>query len=90
MEPTHIIVIGTSAGGLNVLNELVRQLKPDWDAAYFIVLHLSRKTMGDFLIQRLQQHTTLPCQPATDNQPIQKGTIYVAIPNQHLIIRKAL
>jgi len=59
MEPRHIIVIGTSEGGLNVLNELVRDFNEDWDAAYFIVLHLSRKAIGDFLLHRLQQHTNL-------------------------------
>lgn len=88
MEPRHIIVIGTSAGGLSVLNELVSQLKPEWDAAYFIVLHLSRKSIGDFLIHRLQHFTSLPCKPAVDGQPIEKGNIYFAIPNLHLIVKK--
>jgi two-component system, chemotaxis family, protein-glutamate methylesterase/glutaminase len=88
MEPKHIIVIGTSAGGFSVLNELVNQLKPEWDAAYFIVLHLSRKSIGDFLIHRLQHYTSLPCLPAKENEPIKRGHIYVAIPNLHLIVKK--
>jgi two-component system chemotaxis response regulator CheB len=88
MAPKHNIVIGTSAGGLNVLNELVSQLKPEWDAAYFIVLHLSRKSIGDFLIHRLQHYTSLPCKPAVDAHSIEKGTIYIAIPNLHMIIKK--
>ena len=75
MEPRHIIVIGTSAGGLSVLNELVSQLKPEWDAGYFIVLHLSRKSIGDFLIHRLQHYTSLPFLPAKENQPIERGHI---------------
>lgn len=90
MEPKHIIVIGTSAGGLSVLNELVGRLKPEWDAAYFIVLHLSRKTITDFLIHRLQQYTSLKCVPATGEQPIEKGHIYIGIPNLHLIVKKGV
>ena len=88
MEPRHIIVIGTSAGGLNVLNELVRDFNEDWDAAYFIVLHLSRKAIGDFLIHRLQQHTNLTCRLAADNTTIERGIIYLAIPNYHLLVQK--
>jgi two-component system, chemotaxis family, protein-glutamate methylesterase/glutaminase len=90
MESLHVIVIGTSAGGLSVLNELVNQLKPEWDASYFIVLHLSRRSVGDFLIHRLQHYTSLPCRPATDGQPIEKGHIYIGIPNQHLIVKKGV
>lgn len=90
MDPRHIIVIGTSAGGLSVLNELVSQFKPEWDAAYFIVLHLSRKSVGDFLIHRLQHYTPLPCRAASENQPIVKSNIYIGIPNQHMIIKKGM
>lgn len=88
MEPRHIIVIGTSAGGISILNELVSQFKPEWDAAYFVVLHLSRKSIGDFLIHRLQHYTPLPCRAATDNLPIERGNIYIGIPNLHLIIKR--
>lgn len=40
--PKFIVVIGGSAGGLNVLLELVHHLEKNRDAAYCIVLHLSR------------------------------------------------
>jgi len=86
--PQHIIVIGTSAGGLSALNELVSQFKEDWDAAYFIVLHLSRKGISDFLVHQLKQYTSLPCQLGTDEQQIKKGHIYIAIPNFHLLIKQ--
>ena len=86
--PQHIIVIGTSAGGLSALNELVSQLKADWDAAYFIVLHLSRKGISDFLVHQLQQYTSLPCQLGTEDQKIEKGHIYIAMPNFHLLVKK--
>lgn len=76
MESQQIIVIGTSAGGLTVLNELVGQFRPEWDAAYFIVLHLSRKAIGDFLVHRLQHRTALACKGAADNIAIERGTIY--------------
>ena len=59
-QPKFIVVIGTSAGGIRALEELVMQLKPEMDAAFFVVLHLSRKGVGDVLFQMLQRHCTLP------------------------------
>ena len=88
MEPKHIVVIGTSAGGLTALNELVSQLHKDWDAAYFVVLHLSRKGIADFLVYRLQQFTTLKCVLGADNVPIERGHIYIAPPAFHLLVRR--
>ncbi|HVG16309.1 MAG TPA: chemotaxis protein CheB [Chitinophagaceae bacterium] len=87
MEPKHIIVIGTSAGGLNALNEIVSQLEKDWDAAFLIVLHLSRKGIADFLVFRLQQYTTLKCVLGADGITIEKGHIYIAPPAYHLLVR---
>ncbi|CAA9478972.1 MAG: hypothetical protein AVDCRST_MAG96-904 [uncultured Segetibacter sp.] len=64
--PNHIVVVGTSAGGIGALEEFTMQLTPEMDAAFFVVMHLSRKGIGSFLFQRLQQHTSLPCRIATN------------------------
>lgn len=86
--PKFIIVVGTSAGGMNALIEFVSQLKTDMDAAVFIVMHLSRTSIGDFLVHRLQPHTALPCLIAKDDTVIQKGHVYIAAPNAHLLVKK--
>ena len=87
-EPKFIVVIGTSAGGIRALEELVMQLNPDTDAAFFVVLHLSRKGVGDVLFQRLQQHATMPCRLAKDGESIKKGIIYLAPPDNHMLVDK--
>jgi two-component system, chemotaxis family, protein-glutamate methylesterase/glutaminase len=87
-DPKFMVVIGTSAGGIRALEELVMQLKPEMDAAFFMVLHLSRKGVGDVLFQRLQQHCELPCKVAVNDEPIKKGTVYIAPPDHHLLIDK--
>lgn len=87
-EPKFIVVIGTSAGGIRAIDELIMQLKPEMDAAFFFVIHLSRKGVGDVLYQRIQQHSPLPCKVATDGEPIKKGTVYLAPPDCHLLISK--
>jgi len=87
-EPKFIVVIGTSAGGIRALEELVIQLKPEMDAAFFVVLHLSRKGVGDVLFQRLQQHSVVLCKVAVNEEVIKKGTVYLAPPDEHLLIDK--
>lgn len=42
-EPKFVIVIGTSAGGIRALEEVMMQLQPEMDAAFFVVLHLSQR-----------------------------------------------
>ncbi len=86
--PKFIIVVGTSAGGMNALIELVSQLKENIDATFFIVMHLSRTSISDFLMHRLQPHTNLKCEVAKDDMPLEKGHIYVAAPNHHLLVKK--
>ncbi|MEP6724346.1 MAG: chemotaxis protein CheB [Bacteroidota bacterium] len=86
--PEFIVVAGTSAGGMNALSELVAQFTEDMDIAVFIVMHLSRTSISDFLVHRLQPHTPLHCEIAKEGATIKRGHIYVAAPNQHLLIKK--
>jgi two-component system, chemotaxis family, protein-glutamate methylesterase/glutaminase len=85
-EPGHIVVIGTSAGGFSALYSLVAGLKPEINAAYLIVLHLSYRSIGGFLAYSLQRHTQLKCLLAMDDTPLRSGYIYVAVPNHHLLV----
>lgn len=86
-HPKFIVVIGASAGGLNALVEMVQSLKRGLDVAYCVVLHLSRKGIGDFVVHRLSQVTSMPCSMAKDGGPIAVDHIYIARPNQHLLVK---
>ena len=85
-RPGFIVVIGTSSGGVAALAEFVSQLDEKMDAAFFIVMHLSNTALSDFLVQRLQPATNLKCLVAKDAAPIEKGHIYIAPPNEHLVV----
>jgi two-component system chemotaxis response regulator CheB len=87
-EPKFIVVIGASSGGLTALSEVVGQLDEKMDAAFFVVLHLSKTAISDYLLHRLQPLTKLKCVVAKDKMPIQRGYFYVAPPNEHLILIK--
>ena len=85
--PKFIVVIGASAGGLNALIELVHHLETGMDTAYCVVLHLSRKGVGDFVVHRVKQYTSMSCSLVTDGEPIESDHIYVAKPNQHMLVK---
>lgn len=87
-EPKFVIVIGTSAGGIRALEEVMMQLQPEMDAAFLVVLHLSRKGVGDVLFQRLNQHCNINCKMAANEDPVKKGTVYLAPPDNHLLLDK--
>lgn len=85
--PKFVVAIGASAGGLNALDELASTLPPGLDAAYLIVLHLSRKGIGDFVVHHLNKVTSLPCSMAIGGALLEAGHIYIAAPNQHLLVK---
>ncbi|MCE3279306.1 MAG: hypothetical protein K0S44_1497 [Bacteroidetes bacterium] len=86
-SPKFIVVIGASAGGLNALKEMVMGFNKGLDVAYCIVLHLSRKGIGDFVVHALSSSTLMPCSLAIDGGVIKKDHIYIARPNQHLLVK---
>jgi len=85
---THdIVVIGASAGGVEALVELVRVLPPDIPAAIFVVLHVSPQATS-VLPRILSRSGLLPAVHPADGDPIERGRIYVAPPDRHLLLHE--
>jgi two-component system chemotaxis response regulator CheB len=85
-KPDYYITIGASAGGLNATTELISQLTEDMNVAVFVCLHLSKVGLGNFLIHRLQKYTPYKCKLAIHGDKIEANTIYLAPPDEHLLI----
>lgn len=85
MGNRDIVVIGASAGGLDVLKDLVRQLPKDFQASLFIVWHIS-PNVRSVLPQILDKAGPLRAAHATDGEEITPGRIYVAPPDHHMLI----
>jgi two-component system chemotaxis response regulator CheB len=85
--PSHLIVIGTSAGGMPALTRLVAQLPTTLTAAVLVVQHLSPDSTGEPLVTRLNAHTGLHCQLATNEAPLEAGHLYLAPPDRHLLVK---
>lgn len=86
MSGHDIIVLGASAGGLQPLKEIVAALPRDFPAACFAVLHMSRDR-GSAIPEILRGAGALAVKFAEDGEPIRPGTLLVAPPDRHLIIR---
>ena len=84
--PNKIIVIGASAGGLRVLGSIFAGLAPDLSASIITVLHTS-PMFPSYLAQVLSKSSSLPVKFAS-NGAFQPGTIYVAPPDQHVIVER--
>jgi two-component system, chemotaxis family, protein-glutamate methylesterase/glutaminase len=80
-----IVVVGASAGGLNPLRALLRGLPDDLPAAIFVVLHIPA-TGGSALPRILDRSGPLRADTAVDGEPIESGRVYVAPPDQHLLV----
>jgi two-component system chemotaxis response regulator CheB len=82
-----VIVVGASAGGLKAVTQLVSTIPPNLDTAIFVVLHVARSSFGPTLVRHIQNVTSYECVLAADGLAIEKGHLYMALPDHHLLIK---
>lgn len=85
MTTRDIIVIGASAGGIEPLRAIVSRLPADLQASVLVVLHMSPSGRS-VLPEILGRVTSLRVVPARDGESLERGTIYVAPPDRHLLL----
>lgn len=81
-----VVVIGTSAGGLNALKRLVSQLQQDFAAPILVVQHISSDATGNVLLDQLNKIGKLKCEHAISGTILKKGHLYLAPSDHHLMI----
>ena len=72
MPERDIFVVGGSAGALEALQILVRQLPADFPGAIFVVLHVASESPSS-LPAILKRNGPLPAVHATDREAIRRG-----------------
>jgi len=82
--PRDIVVIGSSAGGIGAIGQLLRDLPADLPAALFIVLHLS-PTMNSHLPQIWNRESHMKVIHPSGGERLEHGRVYVAPPDYHLL-----
>src|SRR4051812_18847370 len=81
-----IIVIGGSAGAIDVIREIVAELDGDLPAAVFVVVHTA-PGHESVLPEILSRSGVLRATHAIHGEPINPGHIYVAPPDNHIMVR---
>jgi two-component system chemotaxis response regulator CheB len=85
MATRDIVVVGGSAGAVEVATELARGLPADFPAAVALVIHFPDS--GTSVLPRiLSRAGVLPALHAADGEPIAPGRIYIAPPGCHLVL----
>ncbi len=83
-----IVVIGTSAGGLEALDRVIGGLPPDLPASIFIVQHMAPESDAGVLVDRLSRHKNFDCRLARNGETFRQGRLYVAPADYHLLVKK--
>jgi len=82
----QLLIIGGSAGSLEVLVQLLPALHKNLKLAIVVVMH--RKAGESMLVDVLGGKTTWPVKEAEEKENVEAGTVYVAPSDYHLLFEK--
>ena len=85
MPDARVVVIGTSAGGLDALRTIAANLPANFPAPIAVVMHTGAGSPG-VLAGILARAGPLPANAVTAVEPLNPATIYAAAPDYHLIV----
>lgn len=85
---SRILVVGTSAGGMEALGRLVAQLPASYPAPVLIVQHMAADATGEMLVKVLTAKGRMPCKLAEDGDELQPGCLYIAPSDHHMLVEK--
>jgi two-component system, chemotaxis family, protein-glutamate methylesterase/glutaminase len=85
MANRDVLAIGTSAGGFDALRFLAGEFSRDLPASVVVAIHLSSQ-FRSALDAILTQAGPLPASFAVDGEKLERGRIYIAPAERHLIV----
>jgi len=84
MAKFPIVVIGASAGGVEAVRVLLSRLPESLPAAIAVVIHIGPHSIQ--LPDSLRNASRFPTRYAEEGEPLQMGVVYLAPPDQHLLV----
>ncbi|MER5174025.1 chemotaxis protein CheB [Thioclava kandeliae] len=82
------IILTGSAGAYQLIEKIVSSLPASLPASVFVLIHMGISGYP-YLDRLLQSKSRLSVKPAADGEKIEKGTIYTALPDQHLMLGRS-
>ncbi len=89
MSVARIVVVGTSAGGLRALEEVIGGLPRSFPVPIVCVQHRSRQST-DALTSVLSASSSLPVHEIDDGVPLEAPGVWVAPPDYHVLVEPGL
>ncbi len=83
--PRYVVGIGASAGGLESLEKLFRNLPPDTGMAFVILQHLS-PDFKSMMFELLGRDTSMTIHRAEDGMKVQVNSVYLLPPKKQMTI----
>jgi two-component system chemotaxis response regulator CheB len=81
-----VIAIGASWGGLQAVGTLLEGIPEELNQAIVIAQHRSAEASRGVLESLLQRHVERPVSEPSDKEPIERGHVYIAPPDYHLLV----
>jgi len=81
----HIVGVGASAGGLEAIEKLFKEMPEDTGAAFVVVQHLS-PDFKSHMSELLARKTDLAIKSIENDMPVEPNTIYLIPPNTEMMI----
>lgn len=86
MVQRDLIAIGASAGGFRAVRTLLQGLPRDLPATILVTLHLSPNASASILPSVVGTGSSFPAAFARDGERMERGRVYVAPPDRHLLV----
>jgi two-component system, chemotaxis family, protein-glutamate methylesterase/glutaminase len=83
-----LVVVGGSAGCVEVLRGILAKLPSDFAAAIYVVIHVS-PTRDSRLPALFRGTSALPVSTAVDRTVLQPGHVYIAPPDHHVVVTRS-
>ncbi len=85
-EELVIIGVGASAGGLEALQGLVKNIKPNSNLAFVVAQHLS-PTYKSLMVSLLSKEAQIDIKEAQNLETIKPNIMYICPPNKHILVQ---
>ena len=85
LRPVDAVVVGASAGGVEALLTIFKDLPADFGLPIIVVLHLPDERRSQ-LAEVFDRRLSIAVKEAGDKEPIIPGTLYFAAPGYHLSV----
>ena len=87
MKPVKFIVIGGSAGSLQVILDILTEIKPGFAIPILVVLHRN-SVLGSSLEELFASRTDLPIKEVEEKEPVMPGAIYICPADYHVLLEQ--